>query len=99
MSFSHTILDKRFKGYGEFYCVISLSTSTPFKENYRKYYEMTKWCCDTWNIGSEIKMYFFLPQHYKDDIRWAYEIGEKSIYNKIYLKSDAELVAFSLRWS
>lgn len=68
------------------------------EEKIERFIELRNWCWETYGPGVERK---YITLHPTDTMlesknRWAWHTEED--YTRIYLKSDAELTLFKLKW-
>jgi hypothetical protein len=59
----------------------------------QEFLEWQNWCWNTYGQGSERDWAY----HLKDTIKWAWDT-RKSHLPRLYLKGDAELMMFKLKW-
>jgi hypothetical protein len=89
-------LDRRYNGFGMFKYAVE---PTNFAKSLRlQLFEVRKWCWETWGASAELD--FFVgatgSKLESDNYLWAWDTNFN--LRRIYLKSDAELLFFQLKF-
>jgi hypothetical protein len=82
-------LDRRYSGHA-FYQYLIEPITTDTTEGPLQFIEIRNWCWATYGTGAELKW------SYKGSL-WAWDTEYK--YQRIYLKSQAELTLFTLKFA
>ena len=91
MAYKVKRLTRQYNGYTHFKYVIQPSAFNQIT-NQQQVAEWREWCWETWGPGRELLWSITATP----DAVWAWDTEHSN--KRIYLKSDAELVLFQLKW-
>ena len=107
--FKVTVTDKRHKANPHFKWMIEHPIAHAITQSNSdaiiKFADIRQWCTNTWGTGVEIDMWKFLNTRQIGEIyfhnnHWCYDVNTTNTPQmKLYLKTDAELAFYKLKWS
>jgi hypothetical protein len=97
-----TKLDRRHTGYGHFTYYVKPRVSYLEYNNKQTFHEWRDWCWETWGSSKEIDEWLrdirtrTLAKSVSHNEHWVWQNDEHSC--RIFLRTDAELALFLLKW-
>lgn len=101
MKYNIVTLDRRYAGYGIWKYYVKTPKTQNYTVNKQLFHEWRAWCWDTWGASKEMSEYNTSDANNMDTVcsndHWAWQNDHYATY-RIYLKDDADVSAFVLRW-